>query len=228
METIEFENNVELGSGIFTVSDISIILNLKYSKVYNLLNEYWDNRFATQLGQKYSWSVRNTKAVSFHTLVEFYIFFQLKEVGVATQQILNAHSELSTRYNTPFPFAISHIINRMNCFGRKIVFEISDNDIINLDSTKQLNLSFIKSFAHKLDFDKNELAEKFYPLGKTKQVVIDPKHQFGQPTIKGTNIFPKTIFNLYQSKESKKFIAQSFEISIQEVNDAIEYCKNVA
>ena len=77
-------------------------------------------------------------------------------------------------------------------------------------------------------FDKNELAEKFYPLGKTKQVVIDPKHQFGQPTIKGTNIFPKTIFNLYQSKESKKFIAQSYEISIQEVNDAIEYCKTVA
>ena len=116
----------------------------------------------------------------------------------------------------------------MKCFGRKIVFEISDDEIINLDSTKQLNLNFIKSFAHKLDFDRNELAEKFYPLGKNKRVVIDPKHQFGQATIKNTNIFPKTIYNLYQSKESKKFIAQSFEISLQEVNDAIEYCKSVA
>lgn len=228
METMEFENNVELGSGIFTISDISSILNLKYSKVYKLLNEYWDNRFASQLGQKYSWSVHNTKAVSFHTLVEFYIFFQLKEVGVTTQQILNAHTELSTHFNTPFPFAISHIINRMKCFGRKIVFEISENEIINLDSTKQLNLSFIKSFAHKLDFDRNELAEKFYPLGKANRVVIDPKHQFGQATIKDTNIFPQTIYNLYQSKESKKFIAQSFEISLKEVNDAIEYCKSVA
>ena len=228
METMEFENHVELGSGIFTISDIASILNLKYSKVHKLLNEYWDNRFASQLGQKYSWSVHNTKAVSFHTLVEFYIFFQLKEVGVTTQQILSAHNELSKHFNTPFPFAISRIINRMNCFGRKILFEISEDDIINLDSTKQLNLNFIKSFAHKLDFDKNELAEKFYPLGKTKQVVIDPKHQFGQPTIKGTNIFPKTIYNLYQSKETKKFIAQSYEISVQEVSDAIEYCKSVA
>mgnify|MGYP006915293802 CR=1 FL=1 len=75
MEIMKFENHVELGSGIFTVSDIATILNLKYFKVYKLLNEYWDNRFATQLGQKYSWSVHNTKAVSFHTLVEFYIFF---------------------------------------------------------------------------------------------------------------------------------------------------------
>ena len=225
---MEFENHVELGSGIFTITDISSILNLKYFKVHNLLNEYWDKRFAKQLGEKYSWSVHNSKAVSFHTLVEFYIFFQLKEVGVTTQQILNAHSELSIRYNTPFPFAVSHIINRINCFGRRIVFELSNEEYINLDSTKQLNMMFIKSFAHKLDFDRNELAEKFYPLGKTNRVVIDPKHQFGQATIKDTNIFPKTIYSLYQSKESKKFIAQSYEISVREVNDAIEYCKSVA
>lgn len=228
METMEFENHVELGSGIFTIADIAGILNLKYSKVYKLLNEYWDNRFASQLGQKYSWSVNNTKAVSFHTLVEFYIFFQLKEVGVTTQQILSAHSELSKQCNTAFPFAMSHVINRMTCFGRKIVFEISKDEIINLDATRQLNLSFIKAFAHKLDFDRNELAEKFYPLGKARRIVIDPKHQFGQATIKDTNIFPQTIYNLYQSKESKKFIALSFEISLREVNDAIEYCKSVA
>lgn len=186
-----------------------------------------DNRFASHLGQKYSRSVHNTKAVSFHTLVEFYIYFQLKEVGVTSQQILSTHYELSKHFNTPFPFAISHIINQMKCFGRKIVFEISEDEIINLDSTKQLNLNFILSFAHKLDFDSNELAEKFYPLGKAKGIVIDPKHQFGPATIKNTNIFPKTIYNLYQSKESKKFIAQSFEISLQDVNDAIEYCKSV-
>ena len=228
MNTMEFENHVELGSGIFTIPDIASILNIKYSKVHNLLNEYWDNRFASQLGNNYSWSVHNTKAVSFHTLVEFYIFFQLKEVGVTTQQILNAHSELSKRYNTPFPFAISHIINRINCFGRRIIFEINDDELINLDSTKQLNMKFIKSFAHKLDFDKNELAEKFYPLGKTNRVVIDPKHQFGQATIKDTNVFPQTIYNLYISKESKKFIAESYEISLREVNDAIVYCKSVA
>src|SRR5690606_20694586 len=101
-------------------------------KVHKLLNEYWDNRFASQLGEKYSWSVHNTKAVSFHTLVEFYIFFQLKEVGVSTRQILNAHTELSNRFNTAFPFANSKIINRINCFGKRIVFELNDEDFINL------------------------------------------------------------------------------------------------
>lgn len=228
MKTVEYENHLELGSGIFTIPDISAILNLDYQKVHKLLNEYWDKRFANELGKKYSWKVHNSKAVSFHTLVEFYIFFQLKEVGVPTQQILNAHQELSKRFDTIFPFAVSTIINKMSCFGKRIVFEINEDDFINLDSTKQLNLKFIKSFAHKLDFDKNDLAVKFYPLGKKNSVVVDPGHQFGQPVINHTNIFPETIFNLYKAKESKKFIAESYELSLKQVNDAIEFCKNVA
>lgn len=228
MKTFELENSLKLGAGIFTIPDISSILNLNYHKVHKLVNEYWDKRFADELGKKYSWSIDNTKAVSFHTLIEFYIFFQLKEVGVPTQQILNAHSELSKRFNTAFPFAISHIINKINCFGKRIVFEINDEELINLDSTKQLNLKFIKSFAHKLEFDRDSLANRFYPLGKDRNVVVDPSHQFGQPVIKNTNIYPQTIYNLYIANESKKFIAESYDISLKQVNDAIEYCKNVA
>jgi uncharacterized protein (DUF433 family) len=225
---MKFENKVELGGGIYTLRDLSNILDLEYSKVQRLLNEYWDKRFTGEFVEKYSWSIKNNKAVSFHTLVEFFTFFQLKESGVSTQSILKAHKELSQIFKTPFPFAKAEILNGINCFGKKIVFEISKDEIIDLDSTKQLNLKFIKNFMHKLDFDKNNLAERLYPLGKTNSVVVDPKHQFGQPTIQGTNLFPETVFNLHNSKENKKFIASSYGITIKQVNDAIEYCKNAA
>lgn len=225
---MKFENNIEIGLGIFTIPDIASILNLKPSKVNSLLNEYWDKRFASQYGEKYSWKVHDNKAVSFHTLVEFYIFFQLKGVGISTQKILDAHSQLSLRFDTAFPFASSKIIEKITCVGRRIVFEINENEIINLDATKQLNLKFIKQFAQNLDFDKSSLANKFYPLGKSNSVVVDPEHQFGQPVIKNTNIYPQTIYNHYKSKESKKFIAETYELSLKQVNDAIDYCNNAA
>jgi uncharacterized protein (DUF433 family) len=81
---------------------------------------------------------------------------------------------------------------------------------------------------HRLDFDKNNLAQRLYPLGKNTSIIVDPRHQFGQPTISGTNLFPETIYNLYKNKESKKFIALSYDISVKQVNDAIEYCKKLA
>lgn len=225
---MHLENQMELGYGIYTIPDIANILNLKYHKVERLLNEYWDKRFVNALGKKYSWAIGKTKAVSFHTLVEFYIFFQLKESGVSTQEILKAHKELSEMYNTAFPFAVSKIIQDISCAGRKIVFKTKKGDYINLDSTKQLNLGFIQEFAKKLVFDANNLAEKFYPLGKKNSVVVDPHHQFGQPVISETNIFPQTIFNLYNAKESKQFIAASYDITLKQVNDSIAYCKKAA
>ncbi|MDG1320741.1 MAG: DUF433 domain-containing protein [Polaribacter sp.] len=223
-----FETKSTTGTGIYTIPDLAEILNLKYYKVQRLLSEYWDKRFADQLGINYSWSDGKSKAVSFHTLVEFYIFFQLKEIGVSTTNILKAHSELSEMFSTPFPFANSSVINGINCVGKKVLFEVNNEDIINLDSSKQLNLKFIKHFASKLDFDQESLAVRLWPLGKEKSIVVDPNHKFGRPIIKGSNIYPETIYQLYLANEPINFIASSFSITENEVDDAIEFCKKAA
>lgn len=65
----------ELGSGIFTVSDIAEILDLKASKVRYWLKEYWDGIFAEQSQQQYSWGA-GVKAVNFYTLIEFFVYYQ--------------------------------------------------------------------------------------------------------------------------------------------------------
>src|SRR5436190_10124475 len=110
---MQFENKSRIGSGIFTVPDIARVLNLQYYKVERLLNDYWDKRFANALGAKYSWSDGKSRAVSFHTLIEFYVFYQLKEAGVNSKDILSAHQELSDWHKTPFPFATSTIISKV-------------------------------------------------------------------------------------------------------------------
>lgn len=225
---MDFEDKVEIGNGIYTLPDLAKILDLDYHKVRRLLNEYWENRFGNNLNAKYSWSSGNTKAVSFRTLVEFYVYYHFKHAGISTQNILKAHLELAKMFDTPFPFANSNILQSIYCSGKKILFEVEEDNIINLDFTKQLNLTFIMDFVKKLEFDNNNIAKRLYPLGKRNSVIIDPKHQFGQPTILGTNLFPETIYNLHLRKESKKIISASFGISIKQVNDAIKFCEKYA
>lgn len=222
---MEFENTLKLGYGIYTIPDISKILNLKYFKVQRLLNEYWDERIAAKFGQKYSWTDGKSKAVSFHTLVEFYSFFHLKESGINTSRILTAHQELSKMYDTVFPFANEKILNGIGIVGKTLVFQIDKENIINLDFSKQLNLLFVKEFIKRLDFGEKDLANKLWPLGKNKSIVIDPKHQFGQPTIKGTNLLPSTIYNLIKAGESKRFIMATYDITERQIADSIEYIK---
>lgn len=217
------ENNLKIGNGIYMIPDISRILRLPYHKVNSWVNKYWDGELGIEYQNEYSWVVDNSKAVSFHTLIEFYVLFMLAESGVKTRQVLNAHKELSAYSNTFFPFAQKNILENIKTDGKRIFFNLNGN-ILSLDGTKQFNLNFIEMFFKNLDFDEELLASRFWPLGKDKNIIIDPKRQFGHPVVGFTNIYPETLYSLYKSGEPIEFIAFTYEIDIQKVKDAIDFC----
>lgn len=221
---MEFENSVKINNGIYTLPEVSKILRLPYHKINKWLNHYWDGKLGAVFGKRYSWTVDNTKAISFHTLIEFYVLFQLADAGVRTRKVLDAHIELSKDFKTPFPFAQKTILEGIRTDGRTIYFE-TEKGIIALDGSKQFNLEFIKVFFRSLDFDNDLLATRFWPLGKDKSIIVDPQRQFGHPVLGITNIYPETIYNLYKAGEPIDFIAFTYEIDTKLVKDALEYCE---
>ena len=178
--------------------------------------------------KKYSWSDGKSKAISFHTLIELYTFYQLSKAGVHSRKIIEAHKILTVKFDTPFPFATSQILENISTDGKRIYFEEGVEIIFNIDKTFQLNLRFISDFFKKIDFDGGDLANRLWPIGKDKSIVVDPKHQFGQPTIYGTNINAQTVNNYYLGGEKIEFIADIFDIENHQIEDAIEFCKKAA
>ena len=222
---MSFENNLSIGNGIYTVPDVARILRLPYHKVNTWLNEYWDGKLGKAFKGKYSWRVEGTRAVGFHTLIEFYVMMQLAEAGVKTNQVLRAHADLSRTFNTIFPFAQKQVIENISTDGNKIYLSV-DGSAITLDGTYQFNLGFIQFFFKKLEFDRGLLAAKLWPAGKSKAVVCDPNHKFGQPVIEGTNIQTEAVYKMYLARESIPFIAGLYELPEKKVRDAIDFHKN--
>ena len=224
----DYENTPGLGTGIYTIPDIAHLLGIPYFKANRWLNEYWDRRLAFNFSNRYSWTDGKAKAVSFHTLIELYTFFQLSEAGVRAPKILEAHQVLADQFSTVFPFATSHILNNMFTDGRNIFLNEHEGAIITLDNSYQLNLDFIKLFFKKLDFDNGELANRLWPLGKGRNIVIDPDYKFGQPIITGTNIFPSTVYNLIKAGEPINFVKSLYDLDDNQVIDALEFQKIAA
>lgn len=222
-----FENKLQLGNGIYTMQEIAQIFRLPYQKIHLWITKYWDGELGEAYEKNYSWKVNNTKAVGFHTLVEFYVMIQLSEAGVKTRQVLNAHKELSKSFKTSFPFAKKEVIENISTDGNKIYLKLNGSTIT-LDGSKQLNLDFIKLFFKKLDFDEEMLASRFWPLGKKVNIVCDPHRKFGLPIINGTNIQAEAIYRMYLANEPIDFIATIYETSEQNIKDAITFLKNVA
>lgn len=99
----EFENKGRIGEGIYTLPDIAQIFNIPYYKVSKWVKEYWDVRLANSFENQYSWTDGMARAISFHTLIELFVFMRLSDAGVRTKDILMAHQKLSSINNTKFP-----------------------------------------------------------------------------------------------------------------------------
>lgn len=224
---MDFENNLALGNGVYTPAEIAVILNIPKNKVSYWLSTYWDGKLGDRYQRNYSWKVNNSKAVSFHTLVEFYVMMQLSEVGVKPREVLSAHEKLTSIFNTSFPFANKDALNSIRTEGRKIYFN-GDVGVVTLDGTNQLNLEIIQQFFRKLDFGNDEVATRLWPLGKDHHIVVDPARKFGHPVIKGTNIYPETIADSLRAGDSKEYLSAIYNITEVEISDAILFCKNAA
>jgi len=212
----------QIGSGIYTIPDIAKILGYPQQKVRRYIKDYWDDQIGKKLfNESYSWKNENVKAVNFYVLIELYTCFFLREKGASTVSIMKAHESMAKELNTPYPFASHKVL----LAGKRILYELEEL-IISADGTKQINFAeIIKEFAKNLDFDKKNLAVKFWPKGKGNSVVVDPHHQFGQPIISGTNINAEGIFSMYESSEPVHAIAILYDLTEKQVLDAINFYK---
>lgn len=208
----------ELGTGIYSIPDVAFILKLPTQKVRRWMKEFWDGKFSTTHQSEYSWGKGKEKVTHFHSLIEFYVFYQLRELNVSTPKIFLAHKTMAEQLQTAHPFASSKLLSD----GKHILFTLQDGTIVKADTSKQSAFKeIIESFCKKIEFSTTNIAESFYPMGKEKHIVVDPQHQFGQPIIEDTNILAETIVDLYSAGETVSFISRLYNLPSQSIEDAI-------
>lgn len=221
---IENQSNInipQVGEGVFLIRDVAEILLLPQSKVRFWLIEFWEGRFSKDY--RYSLGTKENRSVNFYTLIEFYTFYHLRSNGLSSQKIQKYHNQLSKELKTQYPFA-----RTIHTDGKYLWYEAL-GELVKLDGKLQLDFKLLLlPFLRKIEFNSEGLAKKYYPLDNSKNVVVDPKHQFGQPTINGTNIKVSTIFNFYKGGESVKNICNLYDLTLKQVEDAIQYYHRTA
>lgn len=202
-----------LGKGEYTVDEIALILDLPYSKSYAWMNRYWSHELEKD-------ELLKRKTTTFHVLIEAYTVHQLREQGVSMQHIRKVQKRLSKEYETPFPFAKQEVLKSLYTDSKNIFkkYGIHFREVI----TRQLSFAFIGVYLKKITFDDEGMAKCFYPLGKEKNIIVDPEHRFGAPVIKGTNTSAWVLYDLYQAGESKACIADLYNVDTKSVKDAIK------
>jgi len=217
-------NPLAIGKGVFPFPDVVKILDMPYRKVYAWMRRYWKGELGEAFKSNYVWEVDGSRGVNFLTLVELHTMMHLSDAGVGTQAVHEVREALSKVYDTPTPFAHKDVLVGIRTEGKQVFWE-TKNGRITLTGKKPFHSDAINSLVEKLDFNGDLLASKYYPIGKEKPIVIDPRRQFGSPVLINNNIYPETLYYLHKGGESHELIAHLYNIQFTEIDAAIEYCQ---
>ncbi|MDO8588434.1 MAG: hypothetical protein Q7T82_15510 [Armatimonadota bacterium] len=209
-----------LGSGIYTHAEAARLLRVSTAKARN-----WAEGYTYQIDGR-----ERTKApvlqrragqpglLTFHDLIELFFVREFRNAGVSLQDIRGAAKLLSEKWDTPYPFAC----RKLDTDGVQILMAAGEHYE---NVARQQNVfRFAEDFFKNIDFSDDCLAEKWWPMGRDKLVVIDPHRSFGTPIDLKSGVRTEILYAAYQAEDRDvEAVANWYEIPPEQVKAAVEF-----
>lgn len=170
-------------------------------------------------------------ALSFLELMELRIVRAFVDRGVPLQRVRKAAQLASIHFGTQHPFASRRVFTDGSSIFSALTPGGSDHRLIELAKDTHLQILFgevLEPFLEEIDFDNSTaLAFRWWPLGKGRPIVLDPRIAFGAPIVAGTRVRTDTIAGAVE-KTPHGDVAEAFQVSEQQVTAAIEFESQLA
>jgi uncharacterized protein (DUF433 family) len=215
-----------LNTGLYTVPEASRLTRISTGKVRRWIKGY---DFRTRGSIRHSdavWQgeiepINNKISLSFRDLLELRFVDAFIRAGVSWRTMRRAHARARDQLNTTHPFCS----NRIFTDGRSILLrqaeEDSDEALVNLATDQKEFSRIVETFRKELEFSGSDVI--WWPLGKQRQIVLDPKRNFGQPTLTKSGVPAATLARSAKANSSQEIVARWYEVHPDEVRDAVEF-----
>lgn len=215
-----------LNIGLYTVPEAARLTRVSVGKIRRWLKGY-DFKSGERVHHSDAvWQgelrpIENKLALSFRDLLELRFVDAFIRAGVSWRTMRRAHAKAQAELNTTHPFCS----NRIFTDGRRILLrqgeEDSDHALIDLVSNQTEFTRIVEPFRKELEFSGTDIL--WYPLGKDRQIVVDPRRNFGQPSVVGSGVPTRVLARSARTNGSVEEVSHWFEVSEREVRDAVEF-----
>jgi uncharacterized protein (DUF433 family) len=222
-----------LQTGIYTIPEASRLTRVSPWRIRRWLKGY---EFMSSTGRHHSpaiWHgqvdpIERSMALGFHDLLEIRAVDAFLKAGVAWKTLRMAHSNAQKQLRQTHPFCG----NRFATDGRDIFMELGeDEDGRTVWDAAQLQRVFdriIKPTLRNLDFGQGDVADRWWPRGKEHFVALDPKRNFGQPSIFERGIPTRVLANSVRANDSVEQVALWYETTVKAVQEAVAFEQQLA
>lgn len=220
-----------LGRGIYSVIDATRLTQVSSGRVRRWMQGY---RFGRNEAKHTSPPVfrgdyrpiDGCLQLSFMDLMEIRVVARLLDEGISWTEVRKAGKVLSDILKTPHPYASLRFLTD----GRKIFFEhkseFNKHGLVEAVSRQQVFERIVKPHLRGVDFT-GDTPVRWWPLDRSKSIVVDPQRSFGRPIVASTGI-PTEILASHAKTIGVDRTAQWFDVSAKEVRAAVGFEARIA
>jgi uncharacterized protein (DUF433 family) len=163
---------------------------------------------------------REESGVSFLDLVELVAIGQLKEFGLNLLDIRRIVDNCQQLFNVNRPLASL----KFKVGGAEVFVDEAPGVVVEVlrGRARRAWQDVLEPFLATLDYQE-ELARRWWPLGRNECVLVDPEYGFGLPVIRGSGIRTEIILERLQVGDSSDQISQDFNIERSDVESALRF-----
>lgn len=100
--------------------------------------------------------------------------------------------------------------------GEAILVEVAGYGQVSMEE-------MLRPYLRQLHFDEHGVAQKWYPLGQARPIVVDPRRSFGMPVTERDGVPTDAIVGLHAAGDSIATIAAWYRTDEADVEAAIEF-----
>ena len=181
---------------------------------------YYDTRGQQVVLPPVTPGVHREESVSFADLVEIAAIGRLKETGFSLRMIREIVRNCQEILGMPRPLTTL----RFKTDGREIFVDRGDV-LLEVGRNKRMRAwsEVLKPFLQELDYDANQLVARWWPLGRSTPVVIDPQYGFGFPVVAKSGVRTEIILERFRAGDLKEQISADFNIEQVHVERALQF-----
>jgi len=167
--------------------------------------------------------VADSNCASFYDLIDLLFVKKFLDHGISLQKVRKALREAEELIGG------HHFAQRIFFTDGKNIYLKVKNDadaLLELLSGGQWVIApIIKQLARQIDFDQpTGVARRWYPLGPSGLIVLDPRISFGKPTLRGRGIATANVYDLFLGEnESVNRVCSWMNLQSREVEAAVNF-----
>lgn len=220
-----------LNTGLYTVPEAARLTRISPGKIRRWIRGYNFRSGQSVHHSNAVWEtdikpLDNKSALSFRDLLELRFVDAFIQAGVSWVTMRRAHAKAQVELQTTHPFCSKRIATD----GKRILLQQaeadSDQALVDLVTEQREFTRIVQDFLKELEFSGDDII--WWPLGKQRNIVVDPKRNFGQPTLVKSGVPATTLAQSVKANSSVELVARWYEVQQVEVRDAVEFEASLA